>query len=357
MSQTLSLDQPAISVNYVRIIALELGLSQRELGSLLRFTPLTVSDLWQEQRLVTLRELIQIFQNSLQLTQYPDFGLRLGKRLTPTTHGAVGLLMNSSPNLDIAIQAIQHFLPTRLPFAEVQVERRSDPHNSQVCCRLNFKVEFPSEVFRVLAESCLVIFIECAEYILGAPLLKASIRFSHPEPVHSRCYTQYFHCPVLFSQSAIEIDIPEAICQIPNLSADQEIFLLAQQQCQHMLQQLNDIHQSFTTSLSAQLQKIMLSQHLKNISEDHMARMLFMSKRTLARQLDQEGTSFRIIRDTLLCQQARYYLADTALSVEAISSLLDYHDSANFRRAFKRWTGMTPQQFRARGKIKDNLKL
>ena len=346
MSKTLQFDQPAIPVSYVRILALELGLSQRDLAKLLRFTPLLSADLWQEQRLVTLNELIQIFQNSLQLSQHQDFGLRLGKRLTPSTHGAVGLLMNSSPNLDVAIQAIQHFLPTRLPFAEVQVERFANAFNSQLCCRLNFKVAFPAEVFRVIAESCLVIFIECAEYILGTALTEAQVRFSHAEPAHAAHYSQYFHCPVLFSQSAIEIDIPESLCQIPNLAADQEIFLLAQQQCQRMLQQINEANQSSVSSLSAQVQKMMLSQHLKNISEDELARNLFMSKRTLARQLDKEGSSFRQIRDSLLCQQAQYYLSDTHLSVEAIASLLDYHDSANFRRAFKRWTGMNPQQFR-----------
>ena len=71
-----------------------------------------------------------------------------------------------------------------------------------------------------------------------------------------------------------------------------------------------------------------------------------MSKRTLARKLDLEQTSFRQIRDQLLAQQASDYLRSSHLTVDAIAALLNYHDSANFRRAFKRWFGIAPVAFR-----------
>ncbi|SVD29225.1 uncharacterized protein METZ01_LOCUS382079, partial [marine metagenome] len=72
----------------------------------------------------------------------------------------------------------------------------------------------------------------------------------------------------------------------------------------------------------------------------------FISKRTLARRLQTENTSFRELKDELQVSLAIDYLRDTGLSVEAVAVLLNYHDSSSFRRAFKRWTAMTPQQFR-----------
>lgn len=71
-----------------------------------------------------------------------------------------------------------------------------------------------------------------------------------------------------------------------------------------------------------------------------------MSKRTLARKLKEENSSFRKIRDEILSRQATSYLCDSKLSIEAIAALMNYHDGANFRRAFKRWFGLSPDQYR-----------
>ena len=74
-----------------------------------------------------------------------------------------------------------------------------------------------------------------------------------------------------------------------------------------------------------------------------------MSKRTLARKLEQEGSGFRKIREEILSAQAASHVRDGLLSVEAIAALMNYHDSANFRRAFKRWFGQSPEQYRHPG--------
>ena len=77
-----------------------------------------------------------------------------------------------------------------------------------------------------------------------------------------------------------------------------------------------------------------------------MARALYISKRTLARRLEKEGSGFRQIRDRVLSEMAVRHLQDTTLTVEAIAALLGYHDTANFRRAFRRWHGVPPNEFR-----------
>ncbi|MFD1437403.1 helix-turn-helix transcriptional regulator [Acinetobacter sp. ANC 4282] len=108
-----------------------------------------------------------------------------------------------------------------------------------------------------------------------------------------------------------------------------------------MLSKLNPIEHSFIY----QIQKMMLSNPLSELSEENVAAALFMSKRTLARRLALDGTSFRKIRDSILSKQASNYLLDSELSVDAIATLLNYHDSANFRRAFKRWFNMSPSAY------------
>ncbi|MGC8119577.1 helix-turn-helix transcriptional regulator [Marinobacter sp. VGCF2001] len=95
------------------------------------------------------------------------------------------------------------------------------------------------------------------------------------------------------------------------------------------------------------VKKTMLSNPPGVLSEGEVAARLFISKRTMARRLKAEGTRFRALRDQMLAQQPARYLDNSNLPVEAITRLMNYHDSANFRRAFKRWFGVTPNNYRS----------
>ena len=80
-----------------------------------------------------------------------------------------------------------------------------------------------------------------------------------------------------------------------------------------------------------------------------VARRLNTSARTLSRKLREEATSFADIRDTLRAALARRYLAERALTVSEIAWILGYQEVSSFTHAFRRWTGMTPREFRLSG--------
>jgi AraC-like DNA-binding protein len=81
-------------------------------------------------------------------------------------------------------------------------------------------------------------------------------------------------------------------------------------------------------------------------SADRVARALHMSARTLQRRLEGEGTSFTEVLDGTREELARALLADPALSLGEIGYRIGFADLASFSRAFRRWTGMPPGQFR-----------
>ena len=82
------------------------------------------------------------------------------------------------------------------------------------------------------------------------------------------------------------------------------------------------------------------------LTEEEAAAALFIGKRTLSRRLKKEDTGFRQIREEVLSQQAADYLRGSNMSIDTIAALLNYHDSANFRRAFKRWFQLSPDKYR-----------
>ena len=118
----------------------------------------------------------------------------------------------------------------------------------------------------------------------------------------------------------------------------------AKQQCDNLLATLDPQRES----VSEKVKTLLINRPQVLLSEEEAAERLLISVRSLARRLNKEGTSFRKLRDETLAELAARYLNNEQLSVEVIAELLGYHDSTSFRRAFKRWYGVTPKEFRER---------
>src|SRR5262245_36929428 len=82
------------------------------------------------------------------------------------------------------------------------------------------------------------------------------------------------------------------------------------------------------------------------VSETAVAARLALTVRTMHRHLVEAGTSFRGIRDELLRQRAKELLSERRVPIAEVSFLLGYSDPSSFHRAFRRWTGFTPAEWR-----------
>jgi AraC-like DNA-binding protein len=93
----------------------------------------------------------------------------------------------------------------------------------------------------------------------------------------------------------------------------------------------------------AAIQQELITTHHPNI--EGVARALGTSPRTLQRRLLEEGTSFRDVVEEVRAELARRYLGER-VALHDVAFRLGYAEVSAFLRAFKRWTGMTPTQFR-----------
>ena len=71
-----------------------------------------------------------------------------------------------------------------------------------------------------------------------------------------------------------------------------------------------------------------------------------MSVRTLHRHLQKEGTSYQFLKDEFRKETALAYIKRRELKINTIALLMGFQDSSAFHRSFKKWTGLSPGQYR-----------
>lgn len=328
-----------IPSSYSRIIARELGLQERDLPRLLRGTGLSTDLLMpgDETRLSGQQQL-RIIDNGRRMLEVPEFGLRLGRQLNPSAHGPLGYLALSSPDLMTALEALRDYLPARLALVGIDVALDED----WLCCSLDIKVQANRIERRVLQECFALVIQLFAESILGRELTEARIELAHDKPDYHRVYPQYLHSPVVFASPVNAFLIPAALARVPNNSGDPESYAMAQALCLKLLEQVP----AAALSTGDRVRRLLLSKTPGSVTEEEVARAMFISKRTLARRLEAEGESYRAIREKLLSELAGRHLRESGLTVEAVSVLLGYSDTAAFRKAFHRWYGQPPTAYR-----------
>ena len=86
----------------------------------------------------------------------------------------------------------------------------------------------------------------------------------------------------------------------------------------------------------------------RHASAEQIAALFSMHPRTLARQLQACGTRFQVLVDEVRFEIARQMLEQSTMDVGEVAAALDYADASAFTRAFRRWSGTTPAQWRAK---------
>lgn len=331
---------PSIPTTYSRLAARTLNLNEKNLDRFLLGSGISSKELLRDDTLLTGRQQIQILSNALEIADDDAFGLYFGQQLTPSTHGPLGFLVNSSPTLLDALEAFKDYLPVRMNLTQFTIR-----HTEQwLECHLLVSAGFTDKVYRLQMEALSLGTFAIAESILGRPLTEGRLNLSYAAPSYQSLYGRFYPGKVEFSTNEDVLRIPAKLGNTVNASADHHNYEHALQQCRELLKHFKEDQHTTRT----QVRRLLLSNPNHQMLEQDVAAALFVSKRTLARRLKEENSSFRAIRDSVLASLAESYLLNTQLSVDAIASLLNYHDSSNFRRAFKRWLNTTPEQFRKR---------
>lgn len=167
------------------------------------------------------------------------------------------------------------------------------------------------------------------------------VHFTHLRPPRCPDHHQTFHCPVRFNAPTNRMLLDDGWLDIPQPQADPLLSEMLDHHAQRLLKQL-----PAEDDLSSDL-RCALSEGFRNgdVRLKTTARKLALSCRALQRELTCQGTSYTAILDRMRYELATDLLSDRGIEVEEIARFLGFSCSRSFYRAFKRWTGQTPQEY------------
>jgi AraC-like DNA-binding protein len=208
-------------------------------------------------------------------------------------------------------------------------------------------VEYPISDYdkRLLTELNLAACLANVRKLIDTELVPQEMRFSYRKPEYISAYEQYFRSPLKFNQKedAIVLDIKQAEKPIPgshpymkNILMEYAEGLLAKLETGEQFQ--DDVKRIIADLLPTGFVDI-----------ERVSEKLHMSRWTLTRKLRKEGTTFKNLLRVLRKEIATNYLENEKMSTTEIAFLLGYSEASAFQRAFKRWTGKNPYDYR--GKI------
>ncbi len=269
-----------------------------------------------------------------QLAGINDLPLKIGQMITVELFDPAIFACICSPNFNIVIQRLSEF--KRL-IGPMQLQVAID--NDTTTLELKFyNVSTPTP--QSLAMSELVFFAQLARICTRHQVIPLKVTL--PDLPNNLAEYKTFFGVLPQKSEHISIVFSRQDAERPFLTANPTMWSFFEPNLQRSLIQLDE-----DATVSEKVKAILLENLPAGLCTiEDVAQRLAMSKRTLQRLLLEEQTNFKTLLDTTRQSLAQHYLEKSSMSTGEISFLLGFQEHNSFSRAFKNWTGNTPQEYR-----------
>lgn len=286
---------------------------------------------------VTLPAYQALVRRAHTLTGEEGLGFYMGLKMRISAHGFLGFAAMTADDLRAALELAVRFSATRSQALGLKLSETDDEAIVEL-----LEFEPLGEVREFVVTSAMVGLAQVGAAITGSPIRGRALA-TFAEPAAFPRFRHLLPGEVAFGQPSNCLIFPREALSRRLVMADPVAAALAKQQCERELEELRRAR-----AIAGRVEAALLSPSGGYRSVEEVAERLHVSARTLKRQLAAEGTTFTDVLDGLRQARALILLQEHQRSVDEIATELGYSDTANFTRAFKRWTGSTPAAYRRR---------
>lgn len=328
-----------LSVGFTQPLAAALRAKGHDPQPLLQQFGLDTARLSEPRARLSIPRFMRLGHSAIALCGDPALGLDMGRHSHPSQVGLAGICAAQAPNLREAARTLTRFEPLYAANYRGRSSFDEDPHGAW----LQFYSISPYNAYnRFVVDSVLAGWQANLAQVVGHDISPERVEIEFPEPEYAERYAALFGCPLEFSASANRLRLSNDSLALRNPQHCPGTWRHLVELCERELEQLTR-----TRSLRERVIQLLgplLHGHEPDLEE--VARRLHLPSWTLRRKLAEEGTQFRAILNDTRRDLATAYIRDTELAFGEIAYLLGFASAEAFQRAFKRWLGQTPGDYR-----------
>lgn len=300
--------------------------------SVLVGTSLSPGQLHNPNALTSIKQFLTVCENAIALSEDPATPFEVGSRLHLSAYGMYGYALMSCLSLREYFRlAVKYRRLATPPFPAIWEEG-----DHVVTWRFPGSFVSPpsADLRRFLFELQLAITVTHVQEVAGFDCPPMGAKIPHDRPNHAALYKKYLGCVCEFGEVETQLFYDSAILDRKPKMAHQLTASLVQETCDRLLGQAK-----ISEGATGEVYRVLMAVPGNFPSMEEVAERMNTTPRTLRRKLMLEDTSFQHIRDDVRRTLALEYLQSSRMSTEDIGILLGFSDTANFRRALRRWTG------------------
>ena len=274
-------------------------------------------------------------------SQSDSLGADIGQQLMPSLYGVLTSMLLNSPNV---AEGLKNFVDYQaLATGNCGgIERSVSEDGAEFAVVMTHR----NPVVRRLVSECVItLFCNLLKLISGKrELTPQSVWIEHaPSSARARHHLEsLLGCPVYWEKASTRIFIDAHTHQLAIAGQGEEMLQMARQVASRQLESLEK-RSSSLEAIQWHTRELMLSGTPRR---EMVASRLGMSPSTLDRRLKDADLNWQEMVDGLRAQMSVDYLSDPSLTIADIAIKLGFADTRAFQRRFKRWTGITPSEFR-----------
>lgn len=288
----------------------------------------------------SVRQYLSVCRNAVHLSTDPAIAFKVGMRMHLSAYGMYGYALMCSVTIrdffDLGVKYHKLATPT------LSIQWREDNDNA-VWYFPDAFISAPSkELKQFLLEQQFAQHVTHLKDVAGADCVPLRADFAFAAPKHMDSFERYLGCPCNFDQDEFALYYPASILDQKPQLAHRLTSTLLQETCDRLIGQAKT-----SVGTAGEVYQILMRTPGHFPAMEAVASALNITPRTLRRHLEGEGVAFGEILDDVKCALATEYLRTTKMTTDDIAALLGFTETANFRRAFKRWTGKAPGELRS----------
>lgn len=302
--------------------------------ALLAGSAISAADLNRADTRITTNQEMQVCANAVALKR--DIGLELGRRMHVSSYGMLGYALLTSATFGDALRLAIRYPALLGTLFELSL---ADDGERVWFVAADYRENPALAVFN--AEFCLVSLKVICDDLLGHSLPLLASRFEHAAPDYQTSYAEHFDCTLQFEARDNAFAFDKRWLDQPLPLADVITHQAMAERCRKQ-----NIEFTGRQAWLGRIRHLLGAQLNAAPGLEGLAQQMKCSARTLRRHLKDMGCSYQELLDELRFEQAKQMLCEDQMPIHRIAEALGFSETASFRHAFVRWSGVAPSQFR-----------